>query len=382
MDRPLPQHLAVDVCKWIELCQIALGSDDPRRLMLDTVFIFTDASTTGVATVALAKDESGKWCRLISRGRCYKKHQRPWTGTSSKIELLGLLLGVELVQYLMEVCKRVPADFNIKKIVFGTDSEVNFNRFGSRNFQSIEDRWERRNAEIVNNAMANLKAFVYHVPGDMNPADGPSRGIWKESLDVSAAVAWFDIERAVQPEKYVGPKEVVSELSGLESRMEQPAAVCRTRRMSTQSLEARYQAEANSAGGDPIRRSQWLRAWQDKDEKLSGLVDRRILEERNGVWVLKYRQEMDGRWLDPVFVPTELVPNAIVSAHDEAGHFGGSKTVAKARKVFFWPRMASDIKKHCRELFDLGYSKNTMRLSIALTISLIVVPRKKIPCNL
>lgn len=75
------------------------------------------------------------------------------------------------------MCKDIPVDFGIKTIVFGTDSEVNFNRFGSRNFESMEDRWERRNAEIVNNAMAKLKAFVYHVPGDLNPADGPSRGL-------------------------------------------------------------------------------------------------------------------------------------------------------------------------------------------------------------
>ena len=351
-DRPLPQQLSLDVCKWIELCQTCLGNDEPRKLSMDTIYVFTDASTVGIAAVALARDEEGCWKRLIAKSRCYKKHQRSWTGTSSKIELLGLLLGVELVQYIVNVCKDIPVDFGIKSIVFGTDSEVNFNRFGSRNFESIEDRWERRNAEIVNNAMAKLKAFVYHVPGDWNPADGPSRGLWKESLDVSMAVNWFNVERAVLPVSYVGPvgDEKNQSVAVTEETVDNGIGICASKRTTRESLETRYETELNGVdGGNGRTRAQWLRSWQDKDEKCTALVERGILEEKDGVWILKYRQEIDGRWVDPVYIPAELVPNALVSCHDEAGHFGGSKTLAKARKVFFWPRMASDIKRHCRE---------------------------------
>ena len=58
--------------------------------------------------------------------------------------------------------------------------------------------------------------------------------------------------------------------------------------MSTQSLEARYQADANSARGDPIGRSQWPRAWQDKDEKLSMLLEKSVKDWKMVLGVATY----------------------------------------------------------------------------------------------
>ena len=345
-DVPLPMNLATDVCRWIELCQTCLECKFPRKLSLNELFIFTDASAWGIAAIAYAKDDEGNWCRLIGRAKCYKKHQKAWAGTSSKVELLGLHYGVELAQYIREVSKELPEGFGIGTMVFGTDSEVNINRFGSRKFSSIEDRWERRNAEYVNNALCNLGASVFHIPGGINPADGPSRGIWKESFDVESSISWYKKERAVNPTKYVSYDEASETIQEVPVEPLVSLKAVANNASVSPSLEDRYVQES----GD-VSRVDWLRSWQESDSNHRKLVEKGTIELRDNVWTLKFRQELEGRWSSPVFVPSELVPNALVSAHDDAGHFGFSKTLAKARNVFFWPRMAADVRRHCLRCF-------------------------------
>jgi len=353
-DRPITRSLAIDVCKWIELCQVVLTQRWPRKLTLKTVFVFTDASSQGISCVVLGQDDSGGWQRLLARARVYKKYQRAWTATSSKIELLALQLGVETAKYVVECTKDIPEGRGVQEIVFGTDSEVNFNRLASRTFAQVADRWEARVAICVNNGIANLRAGLFHVPGQINPADGPSRGSWMPGSQADQAVSWFREDRAVWPEKY--QTERIDVMDRQEAKTSDTGEVdpglisakvnCSSVRLGSEipSLEARFAAESQEG-----RKADWLRVWQESDSRFADLVRKGTIRLEDDVWTLMHRQTLEGTWQKPVFVPAELVKNALVSVHDEHGHFGFSKSLAKARSLYFWPRMSVTIKAHCRQ---------------------------------
>lgn len=53
----------------------------------------------------------------------------------------------------------------------------------------------------------------------------------------------------------------------------------------------------------------------------------------------------------PIALPSSLVNHVLDSFHDDifAGHLGFKKTLSKIQQRFYWPRMGSDIFKHCRK---------------------------------
>jgi hypothetical protein len=119
---------------------------------------------------------------------------------SSRIELLGLLHATEVAEYLQRVLKAVPGaspEFRV-----GADSEVNVNRFASRDPRAIVDRWERKNLFLVNNAMANLDGKAFQIPGHLNPSDAASRCIYMGEVEFSVSIAWFNQERAIKPKVF------------------------------------------------------------------------------------------------------------------------------------------------------------------------------------
>ena len=346
-DGLVPSKDVAEINRWAQGCKTAAALWQPRKLVTDEWFVFTDASHEGYAAMIVCQDESGNWRRLIARARTYKQYQKQWVRASSKIELLALQMGVELVHYVSRVFQDTPDRCRPRRIVFGTDNETVLNRFQSMSFESIVDRWERKVSLTVNNSLAKLDAWVYHVRGDLNPSDAASRGMWKGEVDHCPAVNSFKEERAVRPIKCVTEQEEIcaehAEQGGSDS-----LGICLGAIQSvegpTLSLDERFLTES---AGEGQTRQEWLRVHQEEDAKFAELCAKRTLElSSEGLWVARFRQSLSGEWMWPVFIPMMLVANVLVSVHDRCGHFGVFKTIARARNEFFWPGMAKQIRRH------------------------------------
>jgi hypothetical protein len=249
----------------VSFCQHAVEQLQPRLLQTDTCYVFTDASHEGYACVIACRDQEGRWRRLLGRGRTYKPYQKAWAIASSKIELLALQLGVEVMKYVIRVLQDAPDRCRPRRIVFGTDNETVLNRFQSGAFDAIADNWERKVSVAVNHALANSGACIFHVRGDLNPSDGPSRGLWRGECDNGAAVAWFRQERAVVPRRSSIRGEVAETQDSI-VKLIGPIAT----RGSLQSLDERFLAERR----DEETRQSWLKTYQDADPGLRSLVDK------------------------------------------------------------------------------------------------------------
>jgi hypothetical protein len=342
-NKTLPEKFSSDIFKWIKEMKEALRVSIPRKVSCSELWVFTDASAVGVAVIVVGRGGDGSWSRLYARAKVHKKYQRAWIGTSSKIELLALQTGVQVIAYLQKILKDVPNLGNIRWTV-GTDSEVNLNRFHDFTFDSISDKWERQVAREVNDSLAKIGATVYHVPGLLNPADPLSRGIWSgTSVSYDQAVDWYSEDRAVQPVKCTAKMKDESDvdISELPEEVEEINTIHSAGVIV--SLDERYRTERT---GD-ISRAEWMLAYQEQDERIKLLINEGKVFKHNGVWVLKHVQDPDGMIVHPVIVPQELTRNALVSVHDREGHFGYRKCLSKARDMFHWRRMAVQLKKHC-----------------------------------
>lgn len=166
-------------------------------------------------------------------------------------------------------------------------------------------------------------------------------------MDHEAAVQWFREERSIKPETFanlVEDQEVIIDdaVSECEEIAEKPTQIMAPlmQRGQVPSLEERFNQED---GGMTMR--QWIRTYQDKDEMLPKLMPK--LELIDGVYTGRYMQDIGGKWIHPIYIPKELIGNALVSAHDKAGHFGPQKTVSILRRQFYWHSMKKTVKRYC-----------------------------------
>ena len=345
-DKTLPTALAVQVAKWVGIVQQAVQVKVPRWLDYSKIFIFTDASLVGIAAVAVARDRNGQWRRMFARAKLYRKHQKGWGKTSSKIELLALQFGAHVARYLSKTFEQIPNSTHVQ-FTFGMDSEVNVNRLFARDFNSIQDKWERKTILEVNNIISKLDSAVYHVPGIINPSDNLSRGIWKtrDEDDAGPAVRWFSEDRAVRPQRVSG-----AVMDSLDSEKVEQAFAAATQVRTTEvdrpviaSLAERFTTEAN---GQAISRSAWMHGYQTTDPDVQELVKNGTVALHNGVWVMKHLQAPNGLASWPVVVPRELIKNVLCEVHDMAGHFGARKSLMRARESYHWKGMARDIRRY------------------------------------
>ena len=357
--KPVPREIVLRVSRWVRLVN-SVRIEAPRRLCINTgdpLYVFCDASKIGIGIVVIAPDEEGAWQRLFSRAVLYKKHQREWTGTSAKIELLALQSALHTIQYLTKVLKRIG---RLPTWRLGTDSEVNLTRMGSEEVtDGVVDPWQRKVSRLCSNGLNNAKVQVYHVPGVFNPADSVSRGNW--SADVGkcyeAAVGHFSEERAFVPEKNTS-RELLDEeaicdmvdvdgdevMHGDALAREEFSDPENTQEPNVERLDLseRYLAERV---GDQSKES-WFRSYQDSDPAILKLLGKGKLKEVNGVLVQEGRQSLDGFMLPQMIVPKALILSTMRLMHDSAGHLGPDKTAIKALDRYCWRGLRRDIRRY------------------------------------
>ena len=140
--------------------------------------IFVDASEAAYAAVAYALSEKGS-CFLLSKTRVKPIK----VVTLPRMELLGALLGTRLLQFLKdEVFKS-----EIKTMMW-TDSTITLGWIVSSS-SKYKQFVGNRIAEIQRTSASPSIQWKW-VPGDQNPADIPSRGIWP--LDQEKSKLWLE----------------------------------------------------------------------------------------------------------------------------------------------------------------------------------------------
>ena len=386
------RSIARKIEDWISTTRL-IKLEVPRHVVVHNqrIFVFSDASKSGIAVVVLARDAQGKLTRFYSRASLYKTHQRAWATISAKIELLGIQLAVQVIQDLRKIFSR--AEMKVEWIL-GTDSEVNLSRLGcTKTISLIADPWQKKVCGIVANALNNIGARMYHTKGCDNPADPVSRGTWLGAIDNQAfynrAVGAYTEERSFVPGKILKDADSQIELSGklhsdgererklflkaegscelednqlveLENKKivhlevrhsvgEEGSASKVVDARSAQHLRTnkmclfeRYSIE--KASGQT--REQWLRSYQDADPVIAKLIRLGKLDEVNGVLVRQGRQSLEGVSLPQTLVPRELVQAVLRTCHDGCGHLGGGKTLAKVLDTYTWRGAARDVRRY------------------------------------
>ena len=356
-DGALPPALQREVLQWVTRAhEEAINLEEPRKLSpgrtpggeKDRVFIFCDASNLSYAASLYAIDEDGRWKRMTGVSATYKRHQTPWITTSSKIELLAMRAGTELMLKVKKALVGIDRWANAQ-FVLGIDNETNLQRMVS-DATVILDKWERGTTVEIRNLLAKNGCLVYHVPGTSNPTDLASRArVGEHSTLAAEAIRWFQEDRAVTPTKTRLSRVVSEERPGGEV-----AAAARLRAESPEelqraqpriSLNERYLTETRGEKD----RSLWLREYQLGDMDISKCIASDQATLQNGVWVMKrrFRQDLDGQLLEPVLMPRSLVTNCLTSLHDCSGHHGYRKVLMRARDEFYWKGMTADTKRHC-----------------------------------
>ena len=174
-DAPLTAELRGEIEKFAR----AVGStfSIPRFFGSPTVVhVFSDASEQAYAAVAYAISERGSHF-LLSKTRV-----KPVKVVSlPRMELLGTLLGSRLLNFLKEDIFKAP----VEKYMW-TDSTIALGWVVSPS-SKYKQFVGNRTAEIQR-TLSECSAKILWVPGDQNPADIPSRGIWP--LDEEKEKLW------------------------------------------------------------------------------------------------------------------------------------------------------------------------------------------------
>lgn len=87
--------------------------------------------------------------------------------------------------------------------------------------------------------------------------------------------------------------------------------------------------------------------YQLADVEIQKLIAAGKAQSENGVWTMEHRQGLDGFPVNPVLIPHVLKANALVTVHENGGHLGSRKTLVRARNLFTWKQMSTDVRKHC-----------------------------------
>ncbi|EER16897.1 hypothetical protein Pmar_PMAR004749 [Perkinsus marinus ATCC 50983] len=133
-----------------------------NRLVQGPLFITVDASKEIIAAVVCDK----RGTRLFARAQVIPAARLSWTIVRQ--ELTAILLGIEVGDFLSKLGVMVQ--------YLCTDSLINLARCSARKFRTKGlQAWEILNIHKAREGCVRLGLSIHHIPGRINPADGPSR---------------------------------------------------------------------------------------------------------------------------------------------------------------------------------------------------------------
>ena len=177
-DTPLPPELRAEIAKFKEATRFALKIPRFFGSSFYSLHIFVDASEAAYATVAYVISDRGPHF-LLSKTRVKPVK----VVTLPRMELLGALLGSRLLGYLKEELFKS----GIHTYMW-TDSTIALGWILSPS-SKYKPFVGNRISEIQQTS-GSTEAQWRWVPGDQNPADIPSRGIWP--LDDAQSKFWVE----------------------------------------------------------------------------------------------------------------------------------------------------------------------------------------------
>ena len=161
-DAKIPQKYHEEVIQWVEASRVIL--DVPRYLgPIHKILIFCDASEMACATVAYVMENGMRPRLLVSKTRV-----RPLKViTLPRMELQAAVLGARL-------CCQIKEHIGEYETILWTDAEIVMNWIQS---ESTDYKTFAANRISEIQSTTSPRSWQW-VPGSLNPADIPSRGIW------------------------------------------------------------------------------------------------------------------------------------------------------------------------------------------------------------
>ena len=175
-DEPLPPDIKAEFEAWLQEVQNLAHIGVKRWLGLASIeepvvlHVFADASNTGYGAVVYAIPKGSSEVRfLMAKARVSpeKETEVDVNGSMPRLELQGLMVGVQMIIYIKEHVK-----MNIICVFYHTDSTVVYYQV-----QNCEKKYKVYVANRINKyRLVASPDDMRHVPTDLNPADILSRG--------------------------------------------------------------------------------------------------------------------------------------------------------------------------------------------------------------
>ena len=403
-DQLIPEAIRKQWEKWLRGLEEAEEMVFPRHvgpIEGAQLHIFTDASVTAYAAVAYLRNEThGEIKSSLLASKTRVSPLKP--STIHRMELMGMVLGVRLAQYIMEVYSQIERE----NVHFWSDSQVCLHWV-----KNDPRRWKpfvsNRVVEIQEKTVPNTSHWRY-CSGKENPADLPSRGatpnILKESLWLHGP-EWLGKDESHWPPAFnvESPGEDADKEKRKQPILKNNATVLLTesKRISSFKMAVRVaawvlrgaknfknKAKPSQEGREPLcaeeivaAEKQWWKEVQrqqyaneiDQLQKGKSIKDSPIRDlnpflDEEGLMRIRGRIEhsnLDNKQKHPIIINENhwIVPLFIMDCHLKVGHAGVNDTLVMTRNTCWMVRGRQVTKKYlrkcvvCRKMQGAAYNQ-------------------------